>query len=119
MLLDLCIFIVLFTIPTDVVLSMWIGVGGWGWPSSWRIRCMIHASWVLMKSAPNSASSADAATHFSMVHVMAMLPLSLIFSLLRGMLTRKKCPPALLLPRDVVRYDASEWMLSTILDALN
>ena len=54
-----------------------------------------------------------------MVHVTAMLPLSLIFSPLRGMLPRKKYPLALLLPRDEVRYDASEWMLSTILDALN
>ena len=80
---------------------------------------MIRASWVLMKSAPNSASAADAATSFSMIHVMAMLPLSLIFSPLRGMLPRKKYPPALLLRRDEVRYDASEWILSTISDALN
>ena len=119
MLIDLCIFIVLFNIPTAVVLSMWIGVGGWGWPSSWSIRRMIRASWVLMKSAPNSDSAADAATSFSMVHVMAMLPLSLMFSPLRGVLPKKKYPPALLMPRDAVRYDASEWMLSTILDALN
>ena len=105
--------------PTAVVLSMWIGVGGWGWPSSWSISGMILASWVLMKSAPNSASAADAATSFSMVHVMATLPLSLIFSLLRGTLPRKKYPPALLLPRDAVRYEASEWTLSTISDALN
>ena len=119
MLLDLCLFIVLFTIPTDVVLSMWIGVGGWEWPSSWIIRRMIHASWVLIKSVPNSASAADAATIFSMVHVMAMLPLSLIFFPLRGMLPRKKYPLALLLPWDSVRYDESEWMLSTISDALN
>ena len=80
---------------------------------------MILASWVLMKSATNSASTADAATSFSIVHVMATLPLSLIFSPLRGMLPGKKYPPALLLPRDAVRYDASEWMLSTIPDALN
>ena len=80
---------------------------------------MIHASWVLMKSAPNSASAADAATSFIMVHVMAMLPLSLIFSPLRGMLPRNKYPPVLLLPRYAVRYDASEWLLRTILDALN
>ena len=80
---------------------------------------MIRASWVLMKSAPSSDSAADAATSFSMVHVMAMLPLSLIFYPLRGILPRKKYPPALLLPWDAVRYDASEWMLSTISDALN
>ena len=80
---------------------------------------MICASWVLMKSAPNSASVADAATSFSMVHVMAMLPLSLIFSLLRGMLPRKKYPLALLMYGDAVRYDAYEWMLITISDALN
>ena len=80
---------------------------------------MILASWVLMKSAPNSASAADAATSFSMVHVMAMLPLSLIFSPLCGTLPRKKYPPALILPRDAVRYDAYEWILSTISDALN
>ena len=80
---------------------------------------MILDSWVLMEITPNYASAADAAKSFSMVHVMAMLPLSLIFSPLRGMLPRKKYPPALLLPRDAVRYDASEWMLSTISDALN
>ena len=80
---------------------------------------MICASWVLMKSAPNSDSVADAATSFSMVHVMAMLQLSLILSPLRGMLPRKKYSPALLLPRDVLRYDSTEWMLSTISDALN
>ena len=89
MLLDLCLFIVLFTIPTDVVLPMWIGVGGWGWPSSWSIRRMIRASWLLMKSAPNYASAADAETSFNMVHVVAMLPLSLIFSPLRGMLLKQ------------------------------
>ena len=105
--------------PTAVLLSTWIGVGGWVWPSSWSISRMILAYWVLMKSAPNSASAEDAATSFSMVHVMAMLPLSLIFSPLRGTLPRKKFPPALLLPRDAVRYEAYEWMLSTISDALN
>ena len=31
----------------------------------------------------------------------------------------KKYPPALLLPWGAVRYDAYEWILSTILDALN
>ena len=80
---------------------------------------MILASWVLMKSVPNSASSTDAATSFSMLHVMAMLPLSLIFSPLCGTLPRHKYPPAMLMPRDAVRYEASEWMLSSILDALN
>ena len=74
---------------------------------------MILESWVLIKSAPNSDSEADAATSFSMVHVMATLPLSLIFSPLRGTLPRKKYPPALLLHRDAVGYDESEWMLST------
>ena len=80
---------------------------------------MIRASWLLMKSAPNYTSAADAATSFGMVHVMAMLTLSLIFSPLRGMLPRKKYPSALLLPQDAVRYDAYEFMLITILDALN
>ena len=63
--------------------------------------------------------STRSSNKFSMVHVMAMLPLILIFSLLRGTLPRKKYPPALLLPWDAVRYDASEWILSTISDALN
>ena len=92
---------------------------GWGWPSSWSMRRIIRASWVLMKSAPNSASAANVATSFSMVHVMAILPSSLIFSPLRGILTRKQYPPDLILPRDAVRYDAYEWMLSTILYDLN
>ena len=59
---------------TAVVFSMCIGVGSWGWPSSWSISRMILSSWVLMKSAPNSASAADAEKSFSMVHVMDMLP---------------------------------------------
>ena len=80
---------------------------------------MILESWVLIKSAPNSDSEADAATSFSMVHVMAMLPLSLIFYPLRGTLPRKKYPMALLLPQNAVRHDTSEWTLSTISDALN
>ena len=65
--------------PTAILLSMWIGVGGWGWPSSWSISRIILASWVLMKSEPNSASAADAVTSFSMVPVMAMLPLWLCY----------------------------------------
>ena len=36
---------------------------------------MIFASFVLMKSAPSSASAADAATILMMAHVTAMLPL--------------------------------------------
>ena len=60
----------LFTIPTAVVLSTWVGVGGCGCPSSNSVKRMILASCVFKNNAPNSASAADAATNLRIAHVM-------------------------------------------------
>ena len=60
--LNLDRFCVLFTIPTHVLLSMCIGVGGCGWPISWRFSLIILVCWVLRNNAPVSASAADQAT---------------------------------------------------------
>ena len=57
----------LFTIPTVVELSMWIGVGGWGCPSSSRVSLIIFASFAFRNNAPSYASAALAATNFKRV----------------------------------------------------
>jgi hypothetical protein len=67
--LPCCLLIVLFTIPTVVVLSMCIGVGGCGCHSLARTSQNTFASCAFRKSAPSLASAVDAATSFRMVHV--------------------------------------------------
>jgi hypothetical protein len=52
------------------------------------------ASCALRKSAPSSASAADAATSFRMVDVMWIAPFIFIGSPSLGTLPRKKYPPA-------------------------
>ena len=78
--LDRCRFMVLFTMPTAVVLSTCIGVGGRGWPSSSNINQMTVASWELRNSAPNSASAANAAMSFKMEQVVKIFPFNLMGS---------------------------------------
>ena len=85
---------VLFTIPTAVVLSIWIGIRGCGWPNSVSIRRTTLASWALRNRAPSSALAAEAATSFRIEQVIMMLPLSLIGSPSVCKLQRKKNPPA-------------------------
>ncbi len=80
----------LLTIPTVVVLSTCIGVGGCGCPSSSRTRCMTLASCALRNSAPSLASAADAATSLRIVQVMWIAPLMMIGMVSHGMLPRKK-----------------------------
>ena len=90
--------IVLFTIPTAVVLSMWIGVCGCGCPNLERASRTILASFVLRNNAPSSASAAEDATSLIMAHVTAMLPLCHIGPPSRGILPMKKYPQARLWP---------------------
>ena len=52
----------LFKIPTHVLLSVCIGVGGCGCPISCKISLIILACWALRNSVPKSASAADEAT---------------------------------------------------------
>ncbi len=51
--------ILLLSSACAVALSVCIGVGGCGWPSSMRVCCMDTAVFALMNRAPNSASAAD------------------------------------------------------------
>ena len=48
-----------FTTPNAVVLSVCIGVGGWGCPISSRVVLAGMASRAFMNNAPISASAAD------------------------------------------------------------
>ena len=57
----------LLAIPAAVELLQWIGVGGCGYPNSWRIRRMTQPSLVLRKSATSWALAADVATNLRMV----------------------------------------------------
>ena len=70
-----------------------------------------------MNNAPSSASAADAATNFKMVHRVKMAPSSQIASPSFGIHPRKKWSHAMILPFLTERYEASEWMLRIISDA--
>ena len=78
--------------------STCVGVGGCGWPTSWRINYSILASFVSIKRVLSLGSAAEAATNFKMVQVMRIVPLIFIGVPSTGMLARKKYPPARLLP---------------------
>ena len=75
MLRDFCLLTVLFTIPTVVELSMWMGVGGCGCPSSSKVRHITLASFAFKNKAPSSASAADAATNLRIVQRTWIVPL--------------------------------------------
>ena len=62
--------IVLLTMPAVVVLSIWMGVGGCGCLVSSKMKRLILASCLFRNSAPSSASAADAATSYRIVHVI-------------------------------------------------
>ena len=92
MLRNFCHLIVLFTIPTVVELSMWVGVGRWGCPNSSKVSLVVFASFTLRKRAPSSASAADAATKRSMIQ-STLIALSIIIGLpFWGMPPRKNSP---------------------------
>ena len=74
-LLNLCIFIVPFTIPVAVALSQCIGVGGCGCPSFRQVSLTILDSFAFRNIAPIYASAADAATFFSIWHKVNIAPL--------------------------------------------
>ena len=84
----------LLKIPVTFVLSTCISVGGCGYPNSSNVNCRIFASFAFKKSAPSSASAADAATFFSMEDVTCIEPLRNIGWLSFGLFSRKRYPPA-------------------------
>ena len=58
-----CLLTVSFTMPTDVALSQWMGVGSCGCPISASVRRNNRPSFMFKNNAPNSASAADEATN--------------------------------------------------------
>ncbi len=74
-----------------VLLSVCIGVGGWGWLSSLSVWRMEMAVFALMKRAPSSASAADDMTARIICEMLRTAPLFV------GMLSApaiNMCPPA-------------------------
>ena len=60
----------LLTIPTEVVLSTCIGVGGCGCPNYWSAILNTFDSLAFRKRAPSYASAVEAATSLRIAHVM-------------------------------------------------
>ena len=107
----------LLTIPTVVVLSMCIGVGGCIWPNSVRAILITLASLAFRNKAPNSASAAEDATNFRTVQSEWMGPLSLMGVLYFGRDPKKKCLPAHFRAFGEVKYEASECTFNTMSEA--
>jgi hypothetical protein len=95
-------------IPTAVLLSQLIGIGGCGCPNSSSARQKIRACFVFKNNAPSSASAADDETNFRILHSEKIWPLSRIGLCFCGIHPKKKCPPARLRPREADRYEASK-----------
>ena len=68
--LDLCLFNVLFAMPTAVELSQCIGISGWGWPISLSVSQTIVACLHLINNAPSLASAADATRNLNIAHTV-------------------------------------------------
>ena len=83
----------LLTMPSAVVLSVYIGVGGCLCPISSSVVLAGTAFLQLMKSAHSSASAADDMTALTILDIVVTAPLFGGSSVLSVM---KKCPPALL-----------------------
>ena len=107
MALDLRCLTVLLMIPEVVELSVFIGVGPWGFTISSNEVLSIFSSLGLMNSPPNSSSAAEAINFFKMAATTNIAPLYLVCEVGLKFSLRKKCPPTLLLALDTDRYDAS------------
>lgn len=70
------------------------------------------ASLPLTKSAPSLASAADDITCLSILQTVCMALLWRVGEVGRGVLLRKKWPPARLCASASVKYDGSEWTCS-------
>ena len=92
-------------------LSVWSGVGGCGCPISISVFLMGTALRAFMYMAPISASAADDMTALIICATVWTAPLLWGNSVSAAM---KKCPPALLLAFDSLKYEASLWTASTM-----
>ncbi len=85
------LIMLLLTMPSAVVLPIYIGVGGWGWPMNSRVWQVGMASLQLMYRAPTSASATKDMTALIICAIVRMAPL---FGGLAVLLDMNKCPPA-------------------------
>ena len=74
-----------------------MGVDGCGWPISANVSLMVRPSFSFTRSASNSDSAADDATHFNIVQRVKMAALGVIGSPSLGTEQRKNFPNARLL----------------------
>ena len=88
-------------------------------PRSLRVSLIIIPSWQYRKSAPSSASAADATTNRRIAHNVWNVPFSLMDFPLIGNAPMKKCPHPLLRAFSLLKYEASEWMFMTMSNAQN
>ncbi len=93
----------------------------WLWMAEIFEGCFkkIIPSWQLRNRAPSSAYAADATTNRNIEHSVWKAPFNLMGSPSFGNDPKKKWPHALLRALGLLKYDASEWMLSTMSDAQN
>jgi hypothetical protein len=73
-----CRFTVLFANPIAVALSQCTGVFGWMCPKFSNVSLNMIPSWQFRKSAPSSASAADATTNRIIVVLTTNAPFNLI-----------------------------------------
>ena len=92
-----CRLTVFFAMPAAVALSQCMGVDGCRWPSSSSVTLIIFASFTFKNIAPNSASTADAATKLRIVQSVRIGPFRQMGCLSSGCQPRKKWPTARLL----------------------
>ena len=102
-----------------MALLQWIGVFGWGWPNSLRVKQKIMPFLQFKKRAPSSASAADATTNQRMAHKVKKTPFNLMGSPSLGVQPMKKWPHALLRASDSDKYDALECTFIIMYDAWN
>ncbi len=86
-----------------VLLSVCIGVGGWGWLSSSSVWRMEMAVFALMKRAQSSASAADDMTACIICKMLSTAPLFVGMSYLPAI---NMCPPARLRAFSLDKYEA-------------
>ncbi len=95
--------ILLVSRSVEVLLSVCIGVGGWGRLSSSSVWCMETAVFALMKRAPSSSSSADYMT----AHIMCkILRTAQLFVGMLSLPAINMCPPTWLRAFSSDKYEA-------------
>ncbi len=98
-----------------VLLSVCIGVGGWGWPISLSVWRMETAVFALMKRAPSSASAMDDMIARIICEMLRMAPLFVGMSSLPAI---NMCPPTRLHAFGLDKYEALLCITRTMLLAL-